>query len=441
MITGLLNEIHNIRTHTYFGSVSALRGLLFEVKGLEGHLATGNQCLVYPTVGQPIIAEVVGFNQQRAQLMAYQALNSVGPGCRVEKCRDRFSLCPDNSWLGRVINGFGEAIDGGAPLLNGTSEFFVYESPLPAHTRQRVGERMDTGLRAINTFTTCCFGQRLGIFAGSGVGKSVLMSQIARFTTAEINVIGLIGERGREVREFIEDTLDPETLARTVIIVATSDEPALMRKQAAHLTLTIAEYFRNQGKQVLCFLDSITRFAMAMREIGLSVGEPPASKGYTPSVFAELPRLLERAGPGHKDNTGSITGIFTVLVEGDDENEPIADAVRSILDGHIVLDRNIANRNRFPAINVLKSISRMMPDCNSEEESQVINKARELMATYEDMAEMIRLGAYRVGSDDKVDKAIFYHDEMENFLSQGKQEHCELNSGFEQLKGILVNEK
>lgn len=437
MIAGLLNEIRGLSTQTYFGTVASLRGLLFEVKGLEGYLATGNQCLVYPATGNPIVAEVVGFNNQKAQLMAYQPLNGVGPGCRVEKCRDRFSLCPDNTWLGRVINGFGEPLDGGPCLPFGQTEYYVYGAPIPAHERQRVQNRMDTGVRAFNTFTTCCYGQRMGIFAGSGVGKSVLMSQIARYTTADINVIGLIGERGREVREFIEDALDPETLARSVIVVATSDEPALMRRQAAHLTLTIAEYFRDQNKQVLCFLDSVTRFAMAMREIGLSVGEPPASKGYTPSVFAELPRLLERAGPGRKNETGSITGIFTVLVEGDDDNEPISDAVRSILDGHIILDRNIANRNRFPAINVLKSISRMMPDCNNDNETTVINEARELMAAYDDMSEMIRLGAYRMGSDPKIDNAIKYHGALEKFLSQGKHESCGIDEGFSQLNEIL----
>lgn len=441
MIAGLLNEISSTRDQVYFGTVSALRGLLFEVKGLEGHLMTGNQCLVYSALGAAIVAEVVGFNQKTAQLMAYQPLNGVGPGCRVEKLRDRFTVCPDASWLGRVVNGFGDPIDEGPPLLFGENEYFVYGNPIPAHQRQRVQGRIDMGVRAINTFTTCCFGQRMGIFAGSGIGKSVLMSQIARFTTADINVIGLIGERGREVREFIEDTLDPETLSRSIIVVATSDEPALMRRQAAHLTLTLAEYFRDQNQQVLCFLDSVTRFAMAMREIGLSVGEPPASKGYTPSVFAELPRLLERAGPGHKDKSGSITGIFTVLVEGDDDNEPISDAVRSILDGHIFLDRLIANRNRFPAINVLKSISRMMPECNDPEQTAVVNRARELIASYDNMAEMIRLGAYRLGSDPKIDEAIHYYQPLEEFLRQEKYEACGLAESFTQLKAILNHEE
>jgi flagellum-specific ATP synthase len=248
-------------------------------------------------------------------------------------------------------------------------------------------------------------------------------------------VIGLIGERGREVQEFIEDNLGPEGLARSVVVVSTSDEPALMRRQAAHMTMTIAEYFRDLGGDVLCMMDSVTRFAMAQREIGLSGGEPPASKGYTPSVFAELPRLLERAGPGV--DRGTITGLFTVLVEGDDHNEPVADAVRGILDGHIVLERMIAERGRFPAINILRSVSRTMPGCNQPQEHEVITRARRMMATYENMEELIRLGAYRTGTDPQVDEAIRHHDQLEAFLSQGKDEVGRLGDGFTQLANIV----
>jgi flagellum-specific ATP synthase len=275
----------------------------------------------------------------------------------------------------------------------------------------------------------------MGIFAASGVGKSVLLSMLARYAALEVNVIGLIGERGREVQEFIHDDLGKEGLERSVVVVATSDESPLMRRQAAYVTLTMAEYFRDLGRDVLCMMDSVTRFAMAQREIGLAAGEPPTSKGYTPTVFAELPKLLERAGPGVQ--AGSITGLFAVLVEGDDHDEPVADAVRSILDGHVVLERGIAERGRFPAINVLRSISRTMPDCNTEAEAALIRRARGLIATYEDMAEMIRLGAYRTGSDPKVDEAIRRHDALEAFLGQGKRETTSTAEGFKRLAEIL----
>jgi flagellum-specific ATP synthase len=275
----------------------------------------------------------------------------------------------------------------------------------------------------------------MGIFAGSGVGKSSLLSMMARFTAADVSVIGLIGERGREVQEFLADDLGPEGLARSVVVVATSDESPLMRRQAAYLTLTVAEYFRDQDNDVLCLMDSVTRFAMAQREIGLSAGEPPASKGYTPSVFAELPRVLERAGPGTGE--GSITGLFTVLVEGDDHNEPIADAVRSIVDGHVVLDRAIAERGRYPAIDILRSISRTMPGCNSEPENAVVSRARALLAQYDSMGEMIRLGAYRRGSDPLVDEAIKYQPDLERFMAQRKDERSGLADGYAGLAEIL----
>jgi flagellum-specific ATP synthase len=275
----------------------------------------------------------------------------------------------------------------------------------------------------------------MGIFAGSGVGKSVLLSMLARNTACDVSVIGLIGERGREVQEFIEDDLGLEGLARSVVVVATSDEPALMRRQAAYLTLSLAEYFRDLDKNVLCMMDSVTRFAIAQREIGLSTGEPPTSKGYTPTVFAELPKLLERAGPG--TSAGSITGLFTVLVDGDDHNEPVADAVRSILDGHIVMERSIAERGRYPAVNVLKSVSRTLPDCNAPEENDLIRRARALMATYDDMEELIRLGAYRPGSDAQVDEAIHYQPALDAFLAQRKDESCTLADGYAALADIL----
>jgi flagellum-specific ATP synthase len=308
--------------------------------------------------------------------------------------------------------------------------------PLPAHARGRVGGPVDLGVRCLNTFTTCCDGQRMGIFAGSGVGKSVLMSMLARNTDVDVSIIGLIGERGREVQEFIIEQLGEEGMKKAIVVVATSDESALMRRQAAYLTLTLAEYFRDQGKRVLCMMDSLTRFAMAQREIGLATGEPPTAKGYPPTVFTELPRLLERAGPGLV-NSGSVTGLFTVLVEGDDHNEPIADAVRGILDGHIVMERSIAERGRYPAVNVLRSVSRTMPGCVPEDFRPVLSRARELMSVFADMEELIRLGAYRKGSDSKVDRAIALNPALEAFLSQRSDEHTAIADGYNLLATIL----
>src|SRR5713226_4413148 len=308
-------------------------------------------------------------------------------------------------------------------------------TPPPAHSRRRVGAPLDLGVRALNAFITCCRGQRMGIFAGSGVGKSVLLSMLARNVVADVSVIGLVGERGREVQEFLQDDLGEEGLKRSVVVVSTSDEPALMRRQAAHLTLAIAEYFRDEGRDVLVLMDSVTRFAMAQREIGLSAGEPPTAKGYTPTVFTELPRLLERAGPG--TGQGTITGLFTVLVEGDDHNEPVADAVRAILDGHVVMERAIAERGRYPAINVLKSISRTMPKACDPQYLPAVIRAKRLLSIYGDMEELIRLGAYRQGSNAETDEAIGLFPALESFLAQGKEEATNLGEGYSRLAQIV----
>ena len=302
--------------------------------------------------------------------------------------------------------------------------------------RGRVGARVPTGVRALDIFAPLCDGQRLGLFAGSGVGKSVLLSMLARWTDCDVAIIGLIGERGREVQEFLEDDLGPEGLARSVVVVATSDEPALMRRQAAWTTLALAEHFRDKGLRVLCLMDSVTRFAMAQREIGLASGEPPATKGYTPSVFAELPRLLERAGPGLR-GSGSITGVFTVLVDGDDHNEPVADCVRGILDGHVVMSRKIAERGRYPAIDVLKSVSRTLPRALTDEENALRLAARKVLATFEDMAEMVRLGAYKIGSNADVDLAVQLAPEVERLIGQGKDDEGLLGDTFGALRALM----
>ncbi len=432
----LIEEISQIRDCTMYGRIAGVLGMLVEVEGLDHVLSIGARCRVHARNGRPVTCEVIGFRKGRALMLPYGKLDGIGLGCRAELAQSDFVVHPSAGWLGRVVNALGEPVDGKGPLAPGPDSYPLRAAPPPAHCRQRVGGKIDLGVRAINTFLTCCRGQRMGIFSGSGVGKSLLLSMLARYAASDVNVIGLIGERGREVQEWVEDELGPEGLARSVVVVATSDEPPLMRRQAAYLTMALGEYFRDQGQDVFCLMDSVTRFAMALREIGLSAGEPPASKGYTPSVFAELPQLLERAGPG--EDRGSVTGLFTVLVEGDDHNEPISDAVRGILDGHIVLERAIAERNRFPAINLLRSISRTMPDCNDDEENALVKRARRLLSTYEDMAELIRIGAYKRGSDPAIDEAIHYYPQLEAFLSQDKSEICSLSQGYAQLASILA---
>ena len=435
LLKNIEGEIEKISFGEYFGTVTAVQGLFIEVSGVRSPLTIGDRCNVHTTHNSVVPCELVSFRGDKLLLMPYGSLQGIGPGCRVDVENAAPVIYPHASWLGRIVNAFGEPIDGKGPLIKGVKPYYIKSSPPPAAFRDRVKGKVDLGVRAVNTFLTICKGQRMGIFAGSGVGKSTLMSMMAKHTNSDISIIGLIGERGREAKEFVEDVLGKEGLEKSVLVLATSDESPLMRRQAAYVTMAIAEFFRDENKDVLCMMDSITRFAMAQREISLSVGEPPASKGYTPSVFAELPRLLERAGPGA--GTGTITGLFTVLVDGDDHNEPVADAVRSILDGHIVLDRAIAERNRYPAINILRSISRTMPDCDTPEEYALVAKARKYIASYEDMAELIRLGAYKAGSNKEVDEAIFYYPKLEAFLSQKKGEKISLEEGYAQLKAIL----
>ncbi|HXS07233.1 MAG TPA: flagellar protein export ATPase FliI [Rhizomicrobium sp.] len=433
----LIKEIEAVPTLTRFGRVARIEGLGVEITGAVGAVTLGGQVRLNLGNNKRISCEVVGFRDGRALVMPLGPLDGISLGARGDFENQPASIYPSKSWLGRVLNGFGEPMDGLGPLPQGAMAYPLKAAPPLATVRGRVGAKLDLGVRALNAFATCCQGQRMGIFSGSGVGKSTLLAMMARNTNADAIVIGMIGERGREVKEFIEDDLGPEGLARSVVIAATSDEAPLVRRQAAYVAMTVAEQLRDQGLNVLLLMDSVTRFAMAQREIGLSAGEPPTSKGYTPTVFAELPRLLERAGPGWQDGAGSITGLFTVLVEGDDHNEPISDAVRGILDGHIVLDRAIAERGRFPAINVLKSVSRAMPNCNSDDEQSLVLRARAPMTLYEDMAELIRLGAYKTGTNPEVDNAVALHPKLEAFLRQKKDEQAGLSESYAALSDIL----
>ncbi|WAC47841.1 flagellar protein export ATPase FliI [Asticcacaulis sp. SL142] len=441
----LIHAADNVEPLRVYGRVAVVNGLLIEAKGGLSYMQVGARCEIIRRHAEPLPVEVVGFREDRALMMPFGPIEGIAPGAEIRILSDGGKVYPSRAWLGRIVDSFGEAIDGLGPLPKGQVGYNLRAAPPPAHTRARVGERLNLGVRAMDVFTTCCRGQRLGVFAGSGVGKSVLLSMLAREATCDAVVVGLIGERGREVREFIEETLGPEGLRRAIVVVATSDEPALKRRQAAYMTLALSEYLRDQGLEVLCLMDSVTRFAMAQREIGLATGEPPTTKGYTPTCFAELPKLLERAGPGptYPDGTqgGPITGLFTVLVDGDDHNEPIADAVRGILDGHIVMSRNIAERGRFPAIDVLKSISRTMPGCQTLPEREVVRQARQVLSAYTNMEELIRIGAYRAGADPDVDRAIRLNPDIENFLRQDKEEYTSLDDSFTFLAQILTSDQ
>jgi flagellum-specific ATP synthase len=428
------------------GRVAGVSAIGAEVTGLAGHLAIGDRLLLQSRNDREVAAEIVAFRDQRAQAMTFGPLEGLGPGAVALapvaglRIGGQATLAPTRHWLGRVINPLGRPIDGKGALPAGRSNRPLRASPPPATARARLGPRLDFGVRALNCFTPCRQGQRLGLFSGSGVGKSTLLGMLARGAACDVAVLALVGERGREVREFIEDELGPEGLARSVIVVATSDAPPLLRREAAYAAMTVAEHFRDQGCSVLLLMDSVTRFCLALREIGLTAGEPPATRGFLPSTFAELPRLLERAGPGvERDGVpaGHITGLFTVLVEGDDHNEPVADGVRGILDGHVILDRRIAEGGRYPAIDVLRSLSRTATGCSSAEENGLAARARAILALYADMADMVRLGAYRAGSDPAVDEAVALAPRIEAVLHQGREEIASLPDGFAQLAAAL----
>lgn len=435
----LVNTIENLPNIRFEGRITAVNGLIVEAIGPQQAMSLGSRAYVETPQGMARL-EIVGYRDGHALMMPYDAVEGLRAGSLLTFEPSAPTISPSMAWLGRIIDAFGNAVDGKGILPQGNQAMLIKASPPPSQNRVRVGARIETGVRALDAFCAICRGQRMGIFAGSGVGKSVLMSMLAKGADADVIVIGLIGERGREVREFIEDSLGEEGLRRSVLVVATSDESSLKRRQAAYTTMAVAEYYRDQGKHVFCLMDSVTRFAMAQREIGLAAGEPPTTKGYTPTVFAELPKLLERSGPGAINEDGScgaITGLFTVLVDGGDHDEPVADAVRGILDGHLVLERAIADRGRYPAINILKSVSRLMPECHEPNERELIKEAKNALANYSDMEELIRLGAYRKGADEKIDRAIELNEPLETFLSQGKNERTSFIETFERLNGIL----
>lgn len=426
------DRLNEISLYQYKGKVSRVIGLTIESRGPAVRL--GETCHIYPIKSKdPVLAEVVGFKEDTVLLMPLGEMEGIGPGSMVIATGNTLEVDVGEQLLGRILDGMGNPIDDfEPPSLN--YSYPVNNQPPNPLSRTKITEPLPLGVKAIDGFLTCGRGQRIGIFAGSGVGKSTLLGMIARNTLADINVIALIGERGREVKEFIDNDLEEDGLKKSVVIVVTSDQPPLVRMKGALLATSIAEYFRDCGKNVVLMMDSLTRFSMAQREVGLAIGEPPVTKGYTPSVFAVLPKLLERAGNSSK---GSITGLYTVLVDGDDMNEPIADAVRGILDGHIVLSRNLANKNHYPAIDILASVSRVMPNIVDKEHIGIVGQIKDLMATYRDSEDLINIGAYIKGTNKKVDMAIEKIEAINDFLKQGVHDRLTFDEIVELLRGIL----
>lgn len=429
-----LAEVHNFPPVKLVGKVTQVIGQTVEVRGL--HACIGEVCRIQLQAGgSPVQAEVVGFRDGHLLMMPLGDLRGVGPGCHVVPTGKMLGVPVGPALLGRVLDGLGRPLEGRLP--ENVACLPVDNAPPNPLERRRIREILPTGIRAIDLPLTCGEGQRIGIFSGSGVGKSTLFGMIARHSEADVNVIALIGERGREVLDFIERDLGADGLARSVVVAVTSDRPPLLRIKGALAATTIAEYFRDQGMKVMLMMDSVTRLAMSQREVGLAIGEPPTTKGYTPSVFALLPRLLERAGTSR---TGSITGFYTVLVDGDDFNEPVADAVRSILDGHIVLSRELAERNHFPAVDVLRSVSRLMPDLVTERHSYLAGSLRECLAAYHEAEDLINIGAYIDGSNPRVDRSRRLIELLNAFLKQGMDEKAEFSSSTAWLEQILGGE-
>ena len=436
MLEQLLECIETADSYKRYGKVKQAVGLMIESKGPE--CSIGDVCKIYTKGDGPkaIKAEVVGFKDQNILLMPYLEAANIAPGSIVEATGESLRVKVGSGLIGQVVDAFGNPLDGSA-LPKGLAQVSTEQAPPNPMKRPPIREKMAVGVRSIDSLLTVGKGQRVGIFAGSGVGKSTLMGMIARETAADLNVIALVGERGREVREFIEKDLGEEGLKRTIVVVATSDQPALMRLKAAYTATAIAEYFRDKGQNVMFMMDSVTRVAMAQREIGLATGEPPTTKGYTPSVFAILPKLLERTGT---TESGSITAFYTVLVDGDDMNEPIADTVRGILDGHIVLDRSLANKGQFPAVNILKSISRVMSNIAEKDHIRAANRFREMLSTYQNSEDLINIGAYKKGSSREIDEAIQFHPKLISFLKQEVDEAASLEESISLLKSLTGRE-
>jgi flagellum-specific ATP synthase len=441
-------ELGRIAPAWLHGEVQSVGALAVQLAGLTRFLAVGDRVTLHARDGQVVPAEIVGAGGGCLHAAPFGQTQGLGAGASVrtfvasgpEAGQRGGHVAPCAAWLGRVIDPLGAPADGLGALPRGPVARPVRSAAPHAVARARLGPPIDLGVRVLNCFTTCRTGQRLGLFAGSGVGKSTLLSMLARHTRCDVAVLALVGERGREVREFIEDDLGPDGLARAVVIVATGDSPALLRREAAYAAMAVAEHFRDQGQSVLLLMDSVTRFCLALREIGLAAGEPPATRGYPPSVFAELPRLLERAGPGpmRPDGTaGQITALFTVLVEGDDHDEPVADAVRGILDGHVVLDRRIGEGGRYPAVDVLRSLSRAASGCLHAEQAALLREARALLALHADMADMVRLGAAKPGADPALDRAMLVVPRIEAMLTQGRDEPTGIAESFAALRTAL----
>jgi len=418
------------------GRVEQIVGLVIESSGPAA--AVGEACWIIPANGngQQVLGEVVGFRQNRVLLMPLGEMRGLGPGSEVVRTGLPFQVAVGEGLLGRVIDSFGSPMDFKGPLTGLVGKVSVHREPPTAMERRRIENPVATGVRVLDGLLTMGEGQRMGIFAGSGVGKSTLLGMIARNTEADINVIALVGERGREVRDFIERDLGEEGLKRSVVVVATSDQPSLMRIQAALVATSVAEYFRDQGRRVMLMMDSVTRFAMAQREVGLAIGEPPTTKGYTPSVFAMLPKLLERAGT--TSHQGSITGLYTILVEADDMNEPIADSCRAILDGHVVLSRDLASQGHYPAVDVLTSVSRLMPDIAEKGHLEIATRIRSILATVKGVEDLLAIGAYVKGSNPKVDHALERIDAVNAFLQQTREEKATWSTTLERLAALRV---